>query len=145
MRFALALGIVVVAAILLMSAAAFLCAALYLYLVALTDPPAAAALTGLAALIATIGILFASRFILGRTVPVKALPVAAAQAASAAPAAHEDPKIAQALSALVGEELGRAFKENPKGAAMAALAAGVAVGVSPKLRGVLLDLLERAR
>lgn len=139
MRVALAMGIVLVAAILLASAAGFLCAALYLYLSALLSQAAAAALTGLAALIAMFLIAVAGRFMLSER------PRAAPPAQASPAPAREDPHMAQALSALLGEELGRTLRRHPKSTAAMALAAGVAIGVSPRLRGILIGLLDGDR
>ena len=47
-----------------------------------------------------------------------------------------------AMAAMAGQEVARAVRERPGTATIAALAAGLAVGYSPKLRRALLDLLR---
>jgi hypothetical protein len=139
-RFALALGIVMIVALLLLSAAIFFCAALFLALMPVTGAAGAAALTGLAALLVTGLVLLAGRLILAPRRPaLRAQPLAGS--------AHgaDDAQIAQALSALFGEELGRTFHNHPKGAAAASLAAGFAFGLSPQLRRLILGLFESGR
>ena len=131
-RFALALGVVTIGAIFLGSAAVFLFAALYLALAPMTGEAGAAALTGLAALIAAVFSLLIGRLILSPDHHQRAALHLAAQ--------RGDPHLAQELSALLGKELGKAFHEHPKGAAGAALAAGFAIGLSPELRRLLLGL-----
>lgn len=49
---------------------------------------------------------------------------------------------ASATAAMAGEEVARAVRERPGTATVLALAAGLAVGYSPKLRRALLDLLR---
>lgn len=49
---------------------------------------------------------------------------------------------ASATAAMAGEEAARAIRDRPGTAAMAALAAGMLVGYSPKLRRALRDLLR---
>jgi len=135
MRFALALGVVLVAAIFLAGAAGFLCAALYLYLATLMSPAGAAALTGFAAL-AVMGVLL----ITGRLAVMKPASRLPATSVAAAPALDET-QLAQAISTLLGTELGKTFQDHPKSAAAVSLAAGLALGISPSLRGLLLGLI----
>jgi hypothetical protein len=133
MRFALAVGLVLVAVIFLTGAAGFLCAALYLHLASLMSPAAAAALTGLAALIVMAVLLILGRLVLAK--PAPQLPVAAA----AAPL--DEAQITQALTTLLGGELGKSLLQHPKSGAAIALAAGLAMGLSPALRGLLVGLI----
>jgi hypothetical protein len=137
----LALGLVLLAAgvIVLIAGGGFLCAALYLALEGPLGPPLAAALTGLAALLVSIAVL-----LLGRSALQLPAPPEIPRAALPAPAAVPQ-QSAQILSALAGEEIGRFLQEKPKSAAGIALVAGLAIGLSPELRGTLGDLLSPAK
>jgi hypothetical protein len=140
MRFAVAIGVALVAAVLFLSAVGFLTAALYLQLASHMTAAAAATLTGLAALVAMVILLVAGRLILARP-GGGAVPARLASAPTVEDTQLARAQIAQALSALLGEEIGRAVQEHPKGSAAMALAAGLAVGISPDLRGLMVGLI----
>ena len=135
MRIALAVCIALVATIFLAGAAGLFCAALYLHLATLMSPAGAAAWTGLAALAA-----MALALVVGRFALVKPAAQPPSHFAAAAPQLDEA-QLTQLLSTLVGGELGKTLHDHPKSAAAVALAAGLAFGISPSLRSVLLGLL----
>jgi hypothetical protein len=130
-KLVLSLVLIGAAAIALMAACGLLAAAFYLWLLTAMEPPQAAFLTGL--------------LVLGFAALFFALSRAALKAHSAVPHAHPAPATGddakqqevQMISALAGEEIGKFLHEKPKSATGIALAAGLAIGLSPELRHTL--------
>jgi membrane protein implicated in regulation of membrane protease activity len=123
-----ALLIVLVAALIAMGYFAF---ALYLFLLNSLSPPLAAAATGILVLLLAIFLVLATR------------PRSGPQRRRYAAHGSDD---ARATAAELGGELGRRLQglasSHKTGSIVAALIAGFAVGVSPKLRGFLMDILK---
>ena len=124
-----ALLIVLIAALIAIGYFAF---ALYLFLLNSLSPPLAAAATGILVLLFAIFLVLATRAGSGRR-PRRRY------------AAYESDE-ARETAADLGSELGRRLQglasSHKTGSLVAALIAGFAVGVSPKLRGFLLDILK---
>ena len=124
-----ALLIVVVASLIAIGYFAF---ALYLFLLNSLSPPLAAVATGILVLLLAIFLVLATRSGSGRRRPRRS-------------AAYESDDIRETAAEL-GGEIGRrlhGFASTHKTSSLlAALVAGFAVGVSPKLRGFLMDILK---
>jgi len=133
----LALGLALTLIVLLLSSVAvgFLCAAIYLGLTEVTTPPLAALGTGLAVLLAALVIALTARV-------VSRGPARARHTARLSASQTRDARFDARVSKAVGEEIGRLTKTHAAGATIAALAAGFAVGLSPRLRRTLWQLLE---
>ena len=129
-RVAVALAVAAILAVLVLAALGFLCAALYLGLERVVEPPAAALLTGV--------------IVLAVAIVLAALAIVAASLAGRR-AAGGQPRDAVGLAVRAGEALGvnlrTLAKDHSRPLVLSALAAGFAVGVSPRLRRALLRLL----
>lgn len=125
-----------IAALLVMIVAAFIAVgyfayALYLFLASLMTPPLAAAATGILVLLLAAFLALATRAGTGRRRYTES----------------QSSREARESAAELGGELGRRLlgfaDAHRTGSLLAALVAGFAVGVSPKLREFLLDVLRR--
>ena len=129
-RVAAALAVAAILAVLALAALGFLCAALYLGLARVVEPPMAALLTGVV--------------VLAVVVVLAALAVVVAWLTGRRGGGGQ-PRDAAGLARRAGEALGVDLQALAKGHArtltLSALAAGFAVGVSPRLRRALLRLL----
>lgn len=130
-RVAAALAVAAILAVLALAALGFLCAALYLGLARVVEPPMAALLTGVV--------------VLAVVVVLAALAVVVAWLTGRRGGGGGQPRDAAGLARRAGEALGVDLQALAKGHArtltLSALAAGFAVGVSPRLRRALLRLL----
>lgn len=130
MRLAVSLAMVLIALVAAVTAIAYFAFALYLLLSALVVPPAAAALTGILVLVTAL------------------LLIAIARAATRPRRRREPSPTVEACedAAGLGTELGRKIRgladAHASGGLLAALVAGFAVGVSPKLRAFLQAILK---
>jgi hypothetical protein len=130
LRLAVSLAMVLIALIAAVTAIAYFAFALYLLLLALVVPPAAALLTGILVLVAAL------------------LLIAIARAATRPRRRREPSPSFEAAedAAGLGTELGRKIRgladAHASGGLLAALVAGFAVGVSPKLRAFLQAILK---
>lgn len=113
----------------------FLCAAAYLALLDVFSPATAALLTGLGAIVLALLILAAGRAALRPGARRRR----AAESAEAGPG--DAATGAGELAGALGERLATIARANPKATLFASLVAGFAVGVSPRLRKALIDLL----
>lgn len=137
-RVSIAMAAAVAAIIFVATAAAFLCAALYLALISMSAaPPLAALIVGLASLVLAGLIILVARAMLrwrraDRT---------SGEAGSAVPGlAGNVNDLAARFGALAAQELTSQAQAHPYRSLVAALLAGLAVGVSPELR----DLVKKA-
>jgi hypothetical protein len=129
-RLAISIAVLLIALVAAVTAVAFFAYALYLVLLNIVVPPAAAALTGLLILLFAIVLIQATR---GRP------RMRRKREGAPSPEAWEN-------AAQVGGELGRKIRglteAHASGGLLAALLAGFAMGVSPKLRAFLQSLLK---
>lgn len=134
-RLAIAFVCILVAALLAASALGLLGAALYLELLTLVVPPVAAALTAAAALLLAFLVLLVGRAVNGRRAGSPSRTGRGAGMAAPLGAAG-----------LLGEEVGQAAgaftRAHADKAIVAALVAGFALGLSPRLRRSLWRLLQ---
>ena len=131
MRLAIALAMVLIALIAAIVATGYFVFALYLFLLAFVVPPAAALLTGLLVLVlALILIAIARAATRPRHVRRQAIP------------SLEDAEDAAGLGSELGRKIRGLADANAGGGLIAALLAGFAVGMSPKLRAFLQSLLK---
>ena len=117
-------GLTVVAALLGLAAVGFFLTAVYLAVLPLGQPWLAPAITGGVALLVAL-----------------ALAVVATGRRERRPAAGREGKVALALGQDLGKDVERWFQAHKKHAVVAALAAGFAFGVSPRLRQTVRRLL----
>lgn len=138
-RIAAAVALGLVALLAAMTGLGFLFAALYLALTRVLDPDAAALATGVGAFLVALIVLLIARS--GARPPRRRARVGVAQ-----PAVDEPTASAAAAAAEVGELLagrGRVMlHSHARGATATALVAGLALGVSPRLRRTLWRLLS---
>jgi hypothetical protein len=120
-------------AIVLTAGIGWLLAALWLALQTALSPAAAAAWTGLVA-VAVAGVIAAAAYASRRS------PVRRSPAPDAASGFEEE--VAGRLAALAGRDAAAFVAAHPGRAAVVALALGLAVGASPRLRAALRDLLK---
>ena len=129
-RLAISIAVLLIALIAAVTAVAFFAYALYLVLLNIVVPAAAAALTGVLVLLFAIVLIQATR---------RAPRVRRKREGAPSPDAWEN-------AANVGGELGRKIRSlteaHASGGLLAALVAGFAMGVSPKLRVFLQSLLK---
>lgn len=132
-RLAAAMASLFVALLVFVAALGFFAYAAYLALLGALSPPLAALVTGAGAVLVAILILAAARVLTrARRAPVG--PCGGDRAAAE--------RLAGEIGGTLGVELG-ALTRSHKGPVLAAsLLAGVAVGASPRLRGLLLDLVR---
>jgi hypothetical protein len=129
------LTLMLLALALMLAGLGFVFAAIYLSVARIIDPPAAALATGLAAFaVAMILLLIARRSGGKRRRPVARPAVGPAPADVATGAAE--------LGAVLADEGRRIVAGHAKGATATALVAGLAVGISPRLRRTLWRLLR---
>lgn len=133
-RLALSLLLIGLAAVALIGAGGLLTAAFYLWMLDSMEPPGAAMATAGVLLVAAL--LF---FVLSRVAFKAQL---AERVPQVPPESDARLQAAQAISSLAGEEIGRFLHEKPKSATAIALVAGLAIGLSPELRGALGQLLK---
>lgn len=117
---------------------AFLAFALYFALLAVAEPPIAAALTGVAAAAVAL-IVFAIARAAGSG--DSRAPAPRAAGAAATPSLGPESELAAQLGQLLGEQAAGWTRSHPYSAMGAALAAGFAVGASPELRRTLLRMI----
>ena len=117
-------GLTVVAALLGLAAVGFFLTAVYLAVLPLGQPWLAPAISGGVALLVAL-----------------ALAVVATGRRERRPAAGREGKVALALGQDLGKDVERWFQAHKKHAVVAALAAGFAFGVSPRLRQTVRRLL----
>jgi hypothetical protein len=109
----------------------FLCGALYMALLAVTSPPRAALATGVAALVVAGLVLLIARLALGEKTRRKT---------KGAPPREES--LARLVGSMLGEDAVGIVRGHPKETVTGSLLVGLAVGMSPKLRAALGDLLR---
>ncbi len=139
-RVATGIALMMLAAIVMMGGFGFLLAALYLSLLRFVDPAAAALVVGLSAfMLGLILLLIARRSSRPRRRPMLRRPVAGV-------ALEEEPVELEAGAVDLGIRLAdqgqRLLRSHAKGAAVTALCAGLAVGVSPRLRRTVWRYLQ---
>lgn len=132
LRVALYAAMGLVMALALVGLAGWLLIALWLLLLTVTSPAAAALYTGLATLFA--GLLIA--------LILWAFARRRRAAAPAAQAGGFEGELATRLAAFAGRDAGSFISAHPGQAAMVALVVGLAVGASPRLRSALRDLVK---
>lgn len=133
-RMAVAAAALVLAMLLVVAALGFLAYGAYLALLGALSPPLAALATGAGALFAAFLIVAAARF---ATRPARA----AAGRRDSAEDGFSPERLAGEIGGKLGEQLGAVTRSHKGPVLAASLLAGVAVGASPKLRGLLLGLL----
>ena len=136
-RLTLALIGCVAAILFLLVGYGFLCAAAYLALLDITTAPVAALVCGLVTLLLAVLIALVTRWATagGGPGPRRAFGKDRAQHPSG------DAKAAAEVGGMVGEEIASLVRAHTGAAVVVALLAGVAVGVSPRLRRALRELL----
>lgn len=133
-RLAATLAALVVATIVVVAALGFFAYAAYLALLGALSPPLAALATGAGAILVAILIVAAAR------VPMRGRRAPACRRGGADEIASAE-RLAGEIGGKLGERIG-ALTRSHKGPVLAAsLLAGVAVGASPRLRNLLLDLV----
>lgn len=130
-RLAITIGSILAAMFAVVAALGFFCGAAYLALLEVTAPWLAALATGAGALLLALLIVLAARLL--------------ARAKRAPAPRREEPGAAQRLAGelggILGVELGAATRAHAPTVLAVSLLAGVAVGASPRLRRLLLDLV----
>lgn len=132
-RLAISLAVILIALIAAVIAVVFFAYGLFLLLLTVVVPPAAAVLSGILVLLAALALIMAMR---------------AGSRSTRRRRRHEPSPSVDAWenAAELGTELGRKIRNlseaHASGGLMAALVAGFAVGVSPKLRAFLQALLK---
>lgn len=134
-RLAVAIACMMTAALLALGAVGLLAAALYLALLPVVAPPLAAALTAAAALLLALIVV-----VIGRTITRR--PVRRAPPGSVGASAFGRMGVVGGLGQEMGQQAGEFARANAGKAIIAALVAGFAVGVSPRLRRSLWQLLQ---
>lgn len=132
-RLAISIAAVLVALVAAFVAVGFFAFALYQFVLLYMTPALAALATGVIILIGSMLLVFATKFVGGK--PKRRKIVDDPALAAAADAAE--------LGSVLGRKLQGLAQAHGSGSLWASLAAGFAVGVSPKLRSFLLDLLKR--
>jgi multisubunit Na+/H+ antiporter MnhB subunit len=122
-----ALLVMVVAALIAVGYFAF---ALYLFMLGSLSPPLAALATGILVLLLAVFLVLVTR------------PLPRKRRATATESSREARENAAELGGELGRRVHGLAKAHKTGALLAALVAGFAVGVSPKLREFLLDILK---
>jgi hypothetical protein len=131
MRLATTIATILAATLVVIAALGFLCGAAYLALREVAAPWLAALATGVGALLFAVLIVMAGR-LLARGTRVRARPCEGPGDAQ---------RLAGELGGILGVELGAATRAHAPTVLMVSLLAGVAVGASPRLRKLLLDLV----
>jgi hypothetical protein len=137
-RLLVALAALLAALAILLVALIFLCGALYMALLGVTTPPLAALATGGAALLTAILVLLVARF---GGAPTRRVRQVNPPRRPDAPGGDEG--LATAFGSLLGEQLVGLARQHAKSTVLGSLVAGLALGASPELRGLLRDLLKR--
>jgi membrane protein implicated in regulation of membrane protease activity len=125
-----ALGLTLVALLLATFALGFLAAALYLTFAMATTPATAALLCGAVFLVTAAIVALIARVVVHRRGTPKS------------PSASLSADVAGQLGQFLGESTGASLKKHAPNIVLAAFAAGLAVGISPRLRRTLWKLLD---
>lgn len=141
-RIAVGIALGIVALVAAMTGLGFLFAALYMALTRVIDPDAAALAVGLAAFVTALIVLLISRRITRPTSP----PTRLTRSARVQPVVGAPGGSAEAAAAEIGDLIAGKGRDllhtHSMGATAAALIAGLALGVSPRLRRTLWRLLR---
>jgi hypothetical protein len=130
-RLATSIASILAATLVVVAALGFLCGAAYLALLEVTTPALAALGTGMGALLFAVLIVMAGRLLAHgkRAKPQRS------------EAAGDAQRLAGELGGIIGVQLGAATRAHAPTVLAASLLAGFAVGASPRLRKLLLDLV----